>query len=384
METIVRMGDKTRHALIVSNTASMIELFNIQNIKLLQEMGYTVDVACNFESGNTCPQETILTLQTKLNSMAVSCHNIKIVRSPFSLSNIKAYKELKAIISSKHFDIIHCHTPVGGLLARLAARHERRNGTKVIYTAHGFHFYKGAPLLNWLIYYPVEKILSYWTDILVTINKEDYLFAKNHMNARQIEYIQGIGLDLNKFNVKCNSYAKRRGLTIPDNKVWLLAVGELITRKNHASLIRAIAPLQNIYLTIAGIGSEHEKLQRLINTLHLSHRVKLLGFRYDIPELCEACDIFALPSFQEGLPVALMEAMAFGKPIVCSHIRGNVDLIDNEKGGFLFSPKNIQEIQDALKHVLAIDWERLGNYNQGKIKYFLLDKVLKKLREIYS
>lgn len=199
-----------KKALIIASVPSMIEQFNMNNIKILQELGYQVDVATNFQNSGTISEERTEEFKKELASINVKCYNVLFSRNPFSLSNIKAYKEIKKIVQEdNHYDIIHMHSPIGGVCGRLACKKIFGRDLKVIYTAHGFHFYKGAPLLNWLLYYPIEKWLSKYTDILITINEEDYSIAKKKFKAKKIELVHGVGVDIEKFNFKMSRYERQ-------------------------------------------------------------------------------------------------------------------------------------------------------------------------------
>ena len=227
-----------KKALQVASVASMIDQFNMANIDVLQKMGYKVDVAANFEFGNTSSQERTNEFRKELKKKEIRVFNLLFDRKIISRSNIKAYKELKRIINENNYEIIHCHSPIGGVITRLAARKSRRNNTKIIYTGHGFHFFKGASIINWLIYYPVELFCSYFTDTLITMNKEDYNIAKKRMKANRVEYISGIGIDIKKYeNVKIDNKEKKRELEIPENAKILLSIGELSKRKNHEVIL---------------------------------------------------------------------------------------------------------------------------------------------------
>jgi len=372
-----------KRVLIIASVASMIDQFNMPNIRLLQEMGYAVDVACNFEEGSTCSDERVLELKRNLKKMGVHCYQIGFARDITKMGrNIKAFWQVEHLLDKGQYAFIHCHSPIGGVVGRLAGK---KMHTKVIYTAHGFHFYKGAPLKNWMVYYPVEKICSYMTDVLICINREDYALAKKKMEAKKIEYVPGVGVDLEKFGgKKISKEQKRTELGIPDGKTWILAVGELIERKNHKNLIAAMERINNAYLTIVGQGELRDELNKLIYDLGVEDRVALLGFRTDISELCEAADVFAFPSYQEGLPVALMEAMASGKPVVCSKIRGNTDLIDEGRGGYYFEPDKPDEIAEAIKRIKKSNAQQIGAYNREKLKHYDLPEVMEKSKEIYK
>lgn len=311
---------------------------------------------------------------------------IEFKRNPLHPKNILAYHELKRLIRSQNFDIIHCHTPVGGVLGRLAARRTRKNGTRVFYTVHGFHFYKGAPLKNWLFYYPVEKLCSYFTDVLITINQEDYSLAKKKMKAKKVEYVPGVGVNLSRFeNVQIDRDAKRREIGVPEKAILLTSVGELSTRKNHKIVLEALAEIDNekIHYAIVGNGVLLYELQSFAKKHGITHRVHFLGYRKDIAEIYKASDICCLPSIHEGLPVALMEAMACGLPVVCSRIRGNTDLIGTS-GGILFDYDNVDECRQAIEDVINGDMIRMGKANKDCVQNYSIDKIIMRMKSLYE
>lgn len=348
-------GLKMKRALLVASVASMVDQFNMQNIRLLKELGYHVDVACNFVDGNTCSNERVKELKFKLTKEKVGCFQVDFARDVLQLKqNIKAFRQLQAIARKKRYKLVHCHAPIGGVLGRLVFRKYRKMGTSVIYTAHGFHFFKGAPVKNWILYYPVEKFLSRWTDCLITINKEDYRRAKRKFHADRMVYVPGVGVDTEKFNSGLvDISAKRASLGVTDNDIMLLSVGELSVRKNHQIVIRALKELNNprIKYFIAGQGELQEYLTELIKDYGLNDKIFLLGYRTDISELCQAADLFVFPSKQEGLPVALMEAIACKIPVYCSDIRGNVELVKNKE--FLFDPTNEENLVSGLRKMFG-------------------------------
>ncbi len=343
-------------------------------IRELLDGGHVVDIATN-ESGNNYVPECY-------REWGCSVYQIDTSRSPLNKGNFVAVKQIKQLVEQNKYDIVHCHTPVAAMCTRFACMDARKKGTKVFYTAHGFHFYKGAPLINWMLYYPIEKLCSRFTDVLITMNKEDYFIAQKKMKAKKVEYVPGVGIDLNKFgNVVVQKDKKRNELGVPQDACLILSVGELNENKNHETVIRAISDMESVYYIIAGKGSLQEYLQSVIDELGIADRVKLLGYRNDIGELCEAADIYAMPSYREGLSVALMEAMASGLPCVVSRIRGNTDLID-ENGGALFDPYSIKDCKEALQKVLSSEKSNLSAYNLEKIKKFSLVKVNEKMNDI--
>lgn len=372
------MSGKPKRVLFVATVVKThIMQFHIPYLKMFKEMGYETVVAArnDYENPEDC-------------RIPYCDHYVDIPfqREPLCYENLRCYKKLKSIMDEGGFSVIHCHTPVGGVVGRLAARKARKKGTRIIYTAHGFHFYKGAPVKNWLLYYLAEKFCSYFTDVLITINKEDFALAQRKMKAKCVEYVPGVGVDLEKFSKSTfDKAAKRRQLGIPEDAILLLSVGELIPRKNHETSIRAIADV-NAYYIIAGDGELRQQLQKLIDELGVGDRVKLLGYRNDVDDLYRASDVFVFPSFQEGLPVAVMEAMASGLPCVASHIRGNTDLLEDTEREFLCEPDNIMEYSEKLKILLQNDQlrEKIGQDNMNTARKFGMEAVGNKMRNIYD
>lgn len=357
--------------LYVSTISATMGFFKDEFVHLM-EKGHTVELACNCDNP----------FGFDINNAGMIVHNIPFSRSPFSCSNIKAYKMMKCLVNKKHYDIVHCHTPNASAITRLACKDIRKRGTKVIYTAHGFHFYIGAPKINWIIFYPVEWLCAHWTDVLLTINSEDFALAKKRFRAKKVDYVPGVGINLAKFsNIRVDTQKKREELKVPSNVILLLSVGELNENKNHETVIRAIEDL-DVYYLIAGKGDKEEELRKTVAELGLNERVQFLGFRSDVPELLATSDFFVFPSYREGLSVSLMETMATGKTAAVSRIRGNTDLID-ENGGTLFSPYSIEECRDAIIKLIQCDRDKMGEYNKEKIKTFGIENVLQKIDSIY-
>jgi len=293
--------------------------------------------------------------------------NLSFTRSPFTLNNLKAYFNLKKIIKENKYQYVHCHTPVGGVLTRLAARKAK---CKVIYTAHGFHFHKGAPIKMWLMYYPVEKFLAKYTDLLITINEEDYNLAKNKFKKTTVKLVHGVGVNEEKFINK--------ELRINKEDYIFLSIGELNKNKNHIMQIESMKKLVKQYpkakLLIAGEGALKPFYLDLIKKYNLQNNVKLLGYRKDIASLLNYSDCVIATSMREGLPVNVIEAMFCSKPIIATNIRGHKDLIKKEQ---LVDLNNIEELTNKMKEYVSAN-KQVQNYDIEKYK---IENVLKEIEE---
>lgn len=327
-------------------------------VRTLLGEGNIVDIACGNE---TAPVPDCYT-EWGCKIFRLSCS-----RSPLNKGNINAFKELSEIVSNGGYDIVHCHTPIAGAVTRLACRKYRKDGLKVIYTAHGFHFYKGAPLKNWLIYYPIEKFCSHFTDVLITINHEDYELAKKKMRAKRVEYVPGVGIDVDKFaNTVVDRTAKRRELGIPEDAFLLLSVGELNENKNHQIVIRALAELQNqnVHYMVAGEGPLHDFLLDLAQELKVADQVHLLGFRNDVAELYKTADVDVFPSNREGLGLAAVEGMVAGLSLICSDNRGTREYAKNGENAVVCS-NSVAEYASAIDKLYRNESLRIDYGNHG-------------------
>jgi glycosyltransferase involved in cell wall biosynthesis len=363
--------------LYVTTISNTVNAFLIPHIKRLIDEGHQVDAAFKIE------QE----VKPEITEMGCKIHEIPFQRSPLSKDNFKAYKKLNELIVAGKYDLVHTHTPVASAIVRLACKN--LSSVKIYYTAHGFHFYKGAPIKNWLIYYPIEKWLSRYTEVLITINNEDYQRAKKSFKAGRVEYIPGVGLDTKKFtNVIIDKSAKRKELGLPEDAFIVLSVGELNKNKNHELIIKALARLNNskIYYVICGQGPLEHYLREVADKVGIGNRVKLLGLRNDIAEICKAADIFAFPSKREGLGLAALEAMACGLPIVTSNVHGIVDYSVNGKTGFSCNPKNVEEFTLGINTLMNDEELRIliRNYNIKSVKKFDIQESLRIIKSIYA
>lgn len=363
--------------LFVATIDQHIRHFHYPFLEWFKNNGYEVHVASNGE-------EELLHVDKK--------HNIPFERSPFKSDNIKAYKQLKDLIEANDYKLVHCHTPMGGAIARLASISARKRGLKVLYTAHGFHFYKGAPKKNWLIYYPVEKLLSRFTDVLITINEEDYELAnKKKFKAHKVELVHGVGIDFKKFQPQTDQIKvelRNKYSYNPDDFI-LIYVGELSYRKHQDTLIRMVEILKedipNLKLLLVGKGDYYNEYFRLIDSLELDNFVHLLGYRRDVPELMLLSDIAVSSSRQEGLPVNVMEAMAVGLPLVVSNCRGNRDLVVDGINGFIVNDEPTEFRDSILK--LEQDKNLMRKISSNNLKYInelSSEKITKIMSKIYT
>jgi glycosyltransferase involved in cell wall biosynthesis len=371
------MDLKGKKVLVVTSTDNMISQFLIPHIQDMQKMGATVECACN---------ETGFFFDMLKNDYGFVMHRLDIPRKPYSFKIFKAKKQLVKLIEDNHYDLIHCHQPVGSVLARLAGKECK---VPVLYIAHGFHFFKGAPIQNMLIYKPIENYCAKMTDALVTMNEEDFNSAKK-MKAKKAYKINGIGVDLQKYNVdeNFNNEEFRKNLGIKKDDFIVLSVAEFIKRKNIISVIKAIEKTKdkNIKLLLCGRGELENELKSYVFKHNLNSKIFFLGYRKDISHCIQISDAVILVSFQEGLPKCFLEAMALGKPLISSNIRGNRDLIQNNEGGILVNPKDVDDIKRAIETLYGNKalCQKFGERNKKFIQNFSTDVVLEQMRKIYK
>lgn len=367
-----------KKVLFTATVDSHILHFHIPYLKLFKDNGYEVHVATN---GN----ENIPYCDKK--------HVISFERSPYKINNLKAIRQLRKLINEEGFDIIHCHTPMGAVVTRLAAKSARKKGTRVIYTAHGFHFYKGAPKLNWFLFYPVEKYLSKYTDTLITINKEDYDLAKRKFKkCNDIEYVAGVGIDEKKFDFKMPKKERddlRKSLGLKSDDFVMIYPAELSNRKRQVWLINSLENLlknnSKIHLLLPGKDSLEEECDKLIKELSLEKQVHILGYRKDIPKLLMISDISVSSAKQEGLPVNIMEAMYLGLPIVASNCRGNRDLVKNNKNGYIIDLNDNESFSKRIEELYKNKekYKTFKECSKKEVKQYMLENILESMKKIY-
>ena len=366
-----------KKVLFLATVTGHINSFHIPYLKLFKEKGYEVHVASKGEEEiKYCDKH----------------FNIPFERFPLNPKNLKSYKELKKIINDNQYSIIHCHTPVGGVITRLAARKARKQyNTKVIYTAHGFHFYKGAPLLNWIIYYPIEKICSKWTDCLITITNEDFELAKRKFKkCKKIEHVCGVGLNTDRFDIEITEEdleELRKEIGIEKDNIVLTYVAELNKNKNQMLLIKTMEQLikesDKYRLILVGDGNKKQEYEQYIIEHNLQEYIKILGRREDVPQILKLTNIYVASSLREGLPVNIMEAMYMGLPVIATDNRGHRELVENEINGFIV--KNQKELKESIEEILRAKqkYKVLSQENRKRSKEYVLDKIQQQMKQIY-
>lgn len=365
--------------LYIATSDIHLNTFHKPYIKWLSEKGVQVDIAV--ENRGELTIENIH-----------EAYYLDFPRSLFKKKLFKSYKKLKKIIDNENYDVIHCHTPIPSMLTRLAARKARKKGAKVIYTAHGFHFYKGGPISRWFTYYPAEYILSYFTDGIITINQEDFNYVNGKMLHKDSYYIKGIGVDQKRFKPFSlqEKIEKRIELGIAEEAFVLLYVAEFIPRKNHELVIKSLPKLiriiPEIRIVFAGKGVVLEKMKRLAKELDVLTYIDFLGFRNDIPALSGMTDIGISPSKHEGLGLGLAEEMMCKKPIVASFDRGHKEMILHGQTGFMFAQGSQKEFIEYIE-LLYKDKslrKKLGENAFKKSQEFSVNNSLKSMERIYK
>lgn len=368
--------------LYVATVLSHICQFHLPHLKMLKEQGHEIHVAAHDN----------LAVKNGLQLKYADRHiEIPFERLPYDPRNIAAYRCLKALLNQEYYDIIVCNTPVGGILTRLAAQKARKHSTRVIYIAHGFHFYRGAPIKDWILFYPLEKEMARLCDMVVTINREDYQLAKKHFPG-EVKCIHGVGVCEDRYHpaTKAEQEEMRRAEGLSKDDFVVICTGELNENKNQTTLISAAALLKNkipnLKILLAGNGPKEHDLRRQIAEQGLKNTVKLLGYRTDLEKLVPAVDVVVSCSKREGLPLNIVEAMLCRKPVVASINRGNAELVKNEKTGFILPSKDITAFADRI-FLLYQDSslsERMGEAGYRKAQNYTAAAVKKELSSILS
>ena len=365
--------------LLITSTDLMMVQFLIPHVIHLSQNGFDVEIACSDVGGRMDE------VREKLKDSVKAIHVVRLVRSPASPTNLKGFGDMRKVIENGNYDIIWTNEPVMGVVTRLAARDARKRGTKVLYMVHGFHFYKGAPKPYWLTFYPIEKAMAHHADVICTVNQEDFNRAKT-FNVKRVEYIHGIGINTERLTPSANRNDIRAELGLSSEDFIVLSVGELNENKNQKTIIRAMQRLQDpqIHYVLCGKGDQLEALQQQAADAGLMERVHFLGYRKDVVDICSQADVFVMPSHREGLPVASLEAMYCGLPVIASNIRGLTDIVKDSKSGFIYDPDDAEGFAEGIRTLKENPALRkaCGKYNRTAMEPFVLEKVKKEVLEL--
>lgn len=374
-----------KKVLFVTTISGFLPQFEKNDAKILKEMGFEIHYASNFTNPiYTFDREELLT-------QGIITHQIDIEKSPTKfVKNQRTIKQIKTIIDENNIDMVHCHNPMGGVTARMAAAISHRK-PYVIYTAHGFHFYKGAPLLNWILFYLAERILAHLTDQIITINREDYLRAERfHLKkGGKVSQIHGVGVDKNRFAPKKQiNQEKRKELGIPQDAFHIVTAAELNHNKNQKVIIEAVAKLKNpkIHYSICGKGTNEAVLRALIREHHLEQQVHLLGYRMDMPEVLQTADCFAFPSYREGLGIAAIEALLCEVPLIAADNRGTREYAKEGKNALICHAGDIEAFAEAIRKLYTDTILRIefSSVCRKSAQPFTIEEVEKTMKSIYK
>ena len=370
-----------RKILYVTTVSSTINAFLVPHIKHLINQGYKVDIATNITDD----------IDEDLKNLEVEVFKVDFQRTPISIKNSKAYKQIKEIQKKGKYDIVHVHTPVASFVTRYALRKEK--DLKIVYTCHGFHFYKGGSIINWLLFYPAEKIAAKWTDSLITINSEDYEVANSFKlrNNGQVSKMNGVGIEKEKYIIEnFNKSEYRRSLGLNEDDFVILVLSELNKNKNHIQLIKAMNLLKDKYPNIkaifAGVGPLEDEIKNQIKENGLEDKISLLGWRNDVKELINLSDVVGLFSKREGLGKCLLEAMVCGKCVIATNSRGPRELIEDNKNGFLLDIDDYEKTAKSIEKIYKSEnLKSLFKINSiNRANEYLLDNVVDQLNQNYN
>lgn len=381
-----------KNILILATVGGFLDKFERGDVQILQEMGYTVHYAANLKEPHYQYDEHELVL------LGVHVHHIDIARSPFMVRyNMAAYKQLCDIIRENNILAIHCHTPVGGMMGRMMGRKFAGQGLKVVYTAHGFHFYKGAPFINNSLYYLAEWLMARYTDILVTINREDFKNALDLplKNPKRVFEIPGVGVDLGRFAPMPKEERRvwRKKLGIPEEDTFFVSVGELNENKNQLVILKALTYLResgkdisHVHYGICGDGFYEEKIQREIYMRNLEDNVKLYGYRRDVENVVGCADFSVFPTVREGLGMAGLEALAMGIPLLASRNRGTREYLHNGINGYFCNARDEKNWAAGLEKMMcltAAQREKMSKNCRKSVLPFAGERTEAVMRKVY-
>lgn len=367
--------------ILITSTDLMMIQFLVPHVRHLHENGFSVEIACSEVGGR------MNEVRGALEEATDAIHCVCLERNPVSPRNLLGYRDMRRLLEENQYDIIWTNEPVMGVVTRLAARDARKSGTRVVYMCHGFHFFKGASAPNWLLFYPVERVMSRFCDCITTINREDEARAQT-FHAPRVEYIHGIGMDTQRLHPRNGDRTLRQELSLPQDAFLVLSVGELNENKNHKVILQALSMIQDpsVHYCICGKGELLERLTAQAVRLGIADRVHFLGYRTDVVDICAQADVFVLPSYREGLSVASLEAMYCGLPLITSRVRGSSDYLQEGVSGFLRDADDAVGFADAIRTIQCnSDLRSLcSTRNRETVVPYCMENVQKEILTLFN
>ena len=365
-----------KKVLYVTTVSRTINAFLIPHINMLLDNGYEVHCACSIDKP----------VDKELQRKGVKIFEVPFSRNPLGIGNIKAFIKLEELQRINNYDIVHVHTPIAAIYGRLLKL--SFPNLRTIYTAHGYHFLKGGSKLGWILYYPIEKIMAKFTDVIININKEDYEITKEKLRPKKCYLLNGVGLDLREYKKLSSKeiQEKRKEFGLNDKDFVVLMIAEINKNKNHIQLINAMDILKdkypNIKVLCIGDGTLKESVEKQINLKNLQNSIFMLGYRFDVNKLINISDIGILLSYREGLPRNIMEFMACGRKVIATDIRGCRDLVCNDNVGTLVKVGDYEETARAIEKYYILNDKSFEVSEE--IKKYDINNVNIELLKIYE
>lgn len=373
---------KKKKVLLIASTASMIKQFNVRNIRLLQQLGYDVTVAANFDEPGTITKKIAKKFIQDLKSEKVDIIQVNFERGTGHINNnVSLVYQIRKLVKNNQYDFVHVQAALASILVRVALI-----GTNipVLYTAHGFQFSKQSSLIRNIPFFVLEFVMSFFTWGIITINDDDTAIVRKYFHAKHAFRINGVGVDLTKFSNNRNALENSN-----KNIVEMITVGELSKRKNQNIVLRAMKELDNpqLHYVLVGIGSEKENLIKLSEELQISDKVHFINYSENVEKLYINADFAIFPSFLEGLLTSGVEAMAMGIPIIGSNVRGIAELVSENENGFLIDPHKVDSVVKKIDKMLKLtdsDRTQMGEISVKKSKQFNSYTIDLEMKKIYQ
>jgi glycosyltransferase involved in cell wall biosynthesis len=369
-------------ALFVTTVDITLEAFLLPFARHLREQRWRVDALAVGATGNP-------TLADSFDQRS----DVSWSRNPLAPGNLLgAAGRVREVVEAGCYDLVWVHTPVAGWVTRYALR--ARGGIPVVYTAHGFHFYRGQGPLAHSLFRTMERVAAPWTADLVTVNDEDFAAAGLlGLPAERVHLVRGIGVDTGVFSPDAATDSTRarirQDLRIPADAVVVTMIAEFNANKRHALALRALSRVRDprVTLVLVGSGPLEASVLDAIRASGLDDRVVLTGYRRDIPDLLAASDLLLLCSEREGLNRSALEAMSSGVPVIGTPTRGIADAIGPDEAGWVATSSDPTALAAAIDAAAGSEAERARRAvaaRERAVREFSLDRVMAAYDSIFA